>query len=76
MLTPVITPEGILTLEGAAESSVERKMSVCGGNVFQPAVLSPANHGGLQPASVVFIRSSSQMGLSKPGLSTHISNPL
>jgi len=33
MLTPVITPEGILTLEGAAESSVERKMSACDGAV-------------------------------------------
>ncbi|MBL9182709.1 MAG: DEAD/DEAH box helicase [Verrucomicrobiaceae bacterium] len=33
MLTPVITPEGILTLEGAAESSVERKMSGCNGAV-------------------------------------------
>jgi non-specific serine/threonine protein kinase len=31
MLTPVITPEGILTLEGAAESSVERKLSGCEG---------------------------------------------
>jgi superfamily II DNA or RNA helicase len=31
MLTPVITTEGILTLEGAAESSVERKMSGCDG---------------------------------------------
>ena len=33
MLTPVITPEGILTLEGAAESAVERKMTACDGAV-------------------------------------------
>ena len=33
MLTPIITPEGILTLEGVAESSLERKMSGCGGTV-------------------------------------------
>jgi len=31
MLSPVITPEGILTLEGAAESSVERKMGASEG---------------------------------------------
>jgi non-specific serine/threonine protein kinase len=31
MLTPVITPEGILTLEGVAESSAERKLVACDG---------------------------------------------
>ncbi|MFM7606527.1 MAG: DEAD/DEAH box helicase [Prosthecobacter sp.] len=30
MITPVITPEGILMLEGVAESPMERKMQACG----------------------------------------------
>jgi non-specific serine/threonine protein kinase len=44
MLTPVITPEGILALEGAAESSVERKMGASGGTAALMRLLASELH--------------------------------
>lgn len=44
MPVPVITPEGILTLEGVAESAVERKMAECGGGAALMCLLAAELH--------------------------------
>ncbi|MBL9179914.1 MAG: DEAD/DEAH box helicase [Verrucomicrobiaceae bacterium] len=44
MFAPVITPEGILTLEGAAESPVERKIRACDGAAAMLCLLAADLH--------------------------------